>query len=97
METITNFFAQQGILGIIILMETSVIVWQQKRIDKKDSQILELQDKRVNDTNTFTNGYTEISKEMVAAGRDTANSISILQKTIDTILSSLQTLLNKQL
>lgn len=96
MDQITSYFAQQGILGIIVLMVISVVIWQQKRIDNKDKQITELQDKRVSDTNNFTNGYTEISKEMVAAGKDTVNTLNLLQRSVDTLLSSLQNMLQKK-
>jgi len=97
MESVTSYFIQQGVLGVIIVMLIGVVIWQQRRIDNKDIQITELQDKRVSDTNAFTNGYTEISKTMVASGKDTVNTLNVLQKSIDTMFNALQTLLQKKI
>lgn len=94
METITNFFLQQGILGVIIVMLIGVVVWQQKRIDLKDKQITDLQDKRVADTNAYTSSYTAANKEMVATTRDSLNALSLLQRSVDSMATALQNLIN---
>lgn len=96
MDQITSYFAQQGVLGIMVIMLIGVIIWQQKRNDNLSRQVDELQNKRIADTNNFTNGYTEISKEMVAAGKDTVNTLNLLQRSVDTMLGSLQNLLQKK-
>lgn len=94
METITNFFLQQGVLGVIIVMLIGVVLWQQKRIDLKDKQITDLQDKRIADTNAYTSSYTATTKEMVATTRDSLNALSLLQRSVDTMATALQNLLN---
>lgn len=94
MDTITSYFAQQGVLGIIIIMAVAVIVWQQKRIDAKDKQICDLQEKRKSDTDTYTQSYIQTTKEMVVAQRDSINTLNIFQKSIDAIASTLQLVLN---
>lgn len=83
-------------MGIIVIILIGVVVWQQKRIDAKDVQITTLQDKRVSDTNLFTNGYTELSKEGIAASRDNANALNLVQKTLDTMVTNIQSILNKK-
>lgn len=96
MDTITSYFAQQGILGIIILMTIGIIVWQQKRIDNKDKQITDLQDKRLVDSNSYSQNYIQIAKEVVGTTRDSVNASSLLQKSVDGLTGSIQTLLGKK-
>lgn len=96
METITNFFANQGILGIVILMLIAVVIWQQRRIDSKDTQITELQNKRVSDTNGFTTSYTQTIREITTATRDSVNAQVLLQKSIDSIAQAFNNFLNNK-
>ena len=94
MDTISSYFLQQGVLGVIIVMLIGVIVWQQKRIDIKDKQIVDLQDKRVSDTNAYTASYTATTKEMVGTTRDSLNALNLMQRSIDSLATALQSLLN---
>lgn len=90
METITSFFATQGILGIVILMLIGVVIYLARDGKGKEKELKELQDKRLMDSNTYTESFTNVAKEMVAANRDAVNSTAILQKSIDTISQILQ-------
>lgn len=93
MDTITTYFATQGILGIIAVMFIGVIVWQQKRIDSKDKQITDLQNQRIIDANQYSSNYISIAKETVETSKDNLNALSLLQRSVD----SLTTVLQKQI
>lgn len=95
LETITAYFESQGLLGIIILMLIGVVVWQQKRIDAKDKQITDLQDKRKSDTDIYTSSYTTIVKENIATQKDSLNANIIMQRSLDTLVNAFQTFVNK--
>ena len=94
MDTISSYFIQQGLLGIIILVTVSVILWQQKRIDSKDKQIDELQDKRKADTDAYTASYVATTKEMVGTQKDSLNSINLMQRSLDSLTTAVQSWLN---
>lgn len=92
--TISSYFIQQGILGIIILVLTSVIIWLQKRIDKKDLQIDDLQDKRKADTDAYTTSYIATTKEMIGTQKDSLNSINVMQGSLTSLVTAVQAWLN---
>ena len=96
METINNYFLQQGILGVIIVMLIGVVIWQQKRIDIKDKQIIDLQDKRVADTNGYTNSYALATKEMVGTSKDIVNAVNLLQRSVDALATAFQGFINRK-
>jgi hypothetical protein len=87
---------QQGILGIVILILMGVAVWQQRRIDKKDIQITDLQDKRITDSNQYTSNYISIARESVETSKDNLSALSLLQRSVDTLATSLQKLLDNK-
>lgn len=89
-------FARQGLGYLIAVLLSGVIVWMQRRIDGKDKQITELQDKLLLATNTFTNTYTATIKEVVAATKDTTNGLGLLQRSVDGLVSVMQNMVNKK-
>lgn len=95
MEIFSNYFAQQGILGIIILMLIGVVAWQQKRIDTKDKAIADLQEKRKTDTDQYTASYTATTRELVATTRDSVNALNLMQSSINSIANALQNITKK--
>ena len=94
MEAVITYFTQQGVLGIVIVMMMAVIAWQQKRIDAKDKQISELQDRRIEDTNGYTASYTQTTREMVATTKDSINALNLLQRSIDSLATAVQSWIN---
>lgn len=98
MEAIIQYFTrpESGIMGIIILMFIAVIIWQQRRIDKKDEEIKDLQEKRKQDIDAYSKNYTELTKEQVATTRDNINTINLLQRSIDALASAVQAFLNSK-
>lgn len=97
MDIITPYFAQQGILGIIIIMLVAVVLWQQKRIDGKDKIINELQDKRKADVDAYTASYVATTKEMVGTQKDGLNALNLMQRSVDNLATALQGIIKKTL
>ena len=89
MDSLTAYFAQQGVLGVIIIMLITVVLWQQKRIDKKDTQINELQDKRKADTDAYTVSYVATTREMVGTQKDNLNALTLLQRSVDSLANAI--------
>lgn len=96
MEQIINYFLQpqNGILGVIIALLIGVIVWQQRRLDSKDKQVTELQGQRISDSQTYTQKYVDVTKEVVGATKDSVNTINLLQRSVDTMAQAFQAFMN---
>lgn len=60
---ITNYLFTQGVLGIAVLALGAVVVYQQKKLDKRDDKIQALQDARLDDNRTHANDYREMAKD----------------------------------
>jgi len=97
MDIITPYFAQQGLLGIVIIMLVGVVLWQQKRIDGKDKIINDIQDKRKADVDTYTASYISTTREMVGTQKDSLNAITLLQRSVDNLANALQGIIKKTL
>jgi ferric iron reductase protein FhuF len=96
MEIITNFLATQGVLGIVILMLIPVVIYVVKDNKRLYARIDELQDKRKIDSDGYTSTYVATTKEMIGTQRDALNAINILQKSVETIATALQALINSR-
>lgn len=96
MEAIIEYFLkpENGILGIIIVMLISVIVWQQKRLDNKDKIVNDLQEKRKADTDAYTKSYTDTIKEVIITTKDAVNTTNLLQHSVDSLAQGFQTFIN---
>lgn len=95
MDSITTYYLTQGVLGVTVVALIFVIVWQQKRIDSKDKQIAELQDKRIIDTNIYTQNYVETTKSVVVSTKDSIATINLLQRSIDSLATAFQSYVNR--
>jgi len=93
METLTpeSYFLQQGILGVIIVVLAGVIIWQQRKLDKKDEEIKGLykaidtvQEKRLADNKENIVNITQLGGSLVSAD-------SAIQKSVDSIVRMLET------
>ncbi len=94
MNDVTGYFFQQGILGVIIVGLIAVVLWQQRRIDQKDSSISELQEKRKTDTDSYTKSYTEVVREQIVTQKDSVNTLNLLQQSVNSMADALSTLVN---
>lgn len=93
MESLTTYYLTQGVLGVTVVALILVVIWQQRRIDSKDKQIIDLQNQRITDTNGYTASYVQTTKEMVAAQKDSLNATSLMQRSLDSLAGSLQNIL----
>lgn len=82
-SSVSDFFFNNGILGVIVLVLGGVVVWQQKRLDARDQKYDVLQDKRTSDSEAHTASYIATTREMVGTQKDTLNAINFLQKSIE--------------
>lgn len=85
-----NYFLQQGILGVIIVVLGGVIIWQQRQLDKKYQEIKELykaidvvQEKRLADN-------AQHITSIVALGANLVNADAAIQKSLDNIARVLE-------
>lgn len=60
---ITNYLFTQGVLGVAVIALGIVVVYQQKKLDKKDEKIQQLQDFRLDDNKAHTLDYREMAKD----------------------------------
>ena len=98
MDKIIDYFLQpqNGVLGIIVVVQGFVVLWQQKRLDSRDKMITDLQEKRKADTDAYTKSYTDTIREVVAAMKDGSSTSALLQRSIDALVQSFQAFINKQ-
>ena len=82
--------ATQGLGYTLFVISVGVIVYLNKKVEQKEKQIEELQEKRLQDSNLYTQSFTSVAKEMVAANKDAVNATAVLQKSIDSITRILQ-------
>lgn len=71
-----------------------VIIYLNGKVDKKETFINELQDKRVLETSQFTTSFTGVAKDMVATQKDLINQNTILQKAVDNMIQTFQSFIN---
>ena len=60
---ITNYLFTQGVLGVAVIALGIVVVYQQKKLDKRDEKIQALQDARLEDNKSHTVDYREMAKD----------------------------------
>lgn len=82
--------ATQGLGYTLFVISVGVIVYLNRKVEQKEKTIEELQEKRLQDSNLYTQNFTSVAREMVAANKDAVNATAILQKSIDSITQILQ-------
>lgn len=55
-----NYFFTQGVLGVVVAALSVVVIYQNKKLDKKDARIEELQELRLQDSKEVTKDVTEV-------------------------------------
>lgn len=100
-EGITSFFFNQGVLGVIIIVLGIVIVMQDRRgrSDIKDrdnvvaalrAEVATLQDKRVGDSNTYSNSFITVSQQLLNQNKELVSLAETNQRSIERIAEILQ-------
>jgi ribulose kinase len=82
---ITNYLFTQGVLGIALVAAIIVIVYQQKKLDKKDDKIEALQDARVNDNREHSRDYQEMAKDNSEVLQLNSQSNTLLATKIEAV------------
>jgi molecular chaperone GrpE (heat shock protein) len=100
MEHITQFFFNQGILGIIIIVLSGVIVWEEQQKTKGRAEIRELQtelnnlaDKRLGDYRQIQEVMSSSLESLREAENSRSEQLRDLLTPILTIVQNLQNLL----
>lgn len=73
MEKLIEQFASQGLGYLIAALEGFIIVGLFKKLEQKDKQLDELQEKRVTESKEYATGF-------IATGKDLVNSIAGLKE-----------------
>ena len=96
MQQIIDYFIQPQIapIGIFVIILIGVIVWQQKRSDKKDDQITNLQNQLQSVSDGYAKSYIDTVREVVATQKDSVNAVNLLQRSFDQLMSAVQSFIN---
>lgn len=73
---ITNYLFTQGVLGVMCVALIIVVIYQQRKLDKKDIRIEELQDLRLEDSKTREKVVSDVMN-------DTSQNLRILSEKIE--------------
>jgi len=82
---ITNYLFTQGILGVVCVGLIIVVVYQQKKLDKKDDKIEALQNARLDDNKTHTLDYREMAKDNQEVLQGNSQSNALLAAKIEAV------------
>jgi len=82
---ITNYLFTQGILGVVCVGLIIVVVYQQKKLDKKEEKIEALQNARLDDNKTHTLDYREMAKDNQEVLQGNSQSNALLAAKIEAV------------
>lgn len=82
---ISNYLLTQGVLGIAVLVLGIVVVYQQKKLDKRDEKIQALQDARLDDNKSHTLDYREMAKDNQEVLQGNSQSIQLMAAKIEAV------------
>lgn len=80
---ITSYLFTQGVLGVACLCLGIVVVYQQRKLDKRDEKIQALQDQRLDDNKTHAADYRELAKDNQEVMSNTSQNVRILSEKIE--------------
>ena len=81
-EGFTNYLFTQGVLGVAVLALGVVIIYQQKKNDKKDLRIEELHGIILALVKEHATDYHDLAKEATEVMRQDSQNIAILSEKI---------------
>lgn len=82
---ITNYLFTQGVLGVALVAAILVIVYQQRKLDRKDDKIEALQDARVADNRDHARDYQEMAKDNSEVLQLNSQSNTLLATKIESV------------
>lgn len=80
---ISNYLFTQGVLGVACIALGIVVIYQQRKLDKKEERIQQLQDLRLGDSKEHSKDYREMSKETTTVLQQTSQNMLILGEKIE--------------
>lgn len=89
-SVISNYYLQQGVLGVTIVVLAGVVVWQQKRIDSKEKELREMSDLRLKDSKDYTSSYTSTVEKYATLSEKNVTSDSLIMQAVNGIATLLQ-------
>lgn len=82
---ITNYLFTQGVLGVVCIGLIMVVVYQQKKLDKKEEKIEALQNSRLDDNKTHTLDYREMAKDNQEVLQSNSQNSALLAAKIEAV------------
>lgn len=84
-DGITDYLFTQGVLGVIAVGLIMVVVYQQKKLDRKDEKIEALQQARLDDNKTHTADYRDMAKDNQDILQGNSQSNALLAAKIESV------------
>lgn len=81
--SVSNYLLTQGVLGVACLVLGFVIVYQQRRNDKKDLRIEELHETILALVQEHTKDYHDLAQKTTEVMRQDSQNIAILSEKIE--------------
>lgn len=82
---IFNYLFTQGILGVVAVGLIIVVVYQQKKLDKKDDKIEALQNARLDDNKTHSLDYRDMAKDNQEVLQSNSQNSALLAAKIEAV------------
>lgn len=82
-SSITNYLLTQGVLGVALVAAIIVVIYQQRKLDRKDDKIESLQNARLSDNKEHTADYREMAKDNAEVLSGNSQNMRILSEKIE--------------
>lgn len=84
-DGITSYLFTQGVLGVAVIVLGIVVIYQQKKIDKKDEKLELLYEARILDNKTHAVDYREMAKDNQEVLQGNSQASLILGSKIEAV------------
>lgn len=90
MDPVSSYYLQQGVLGVTIVVLAGVVLWQQRRLDKKDQELREVLENRLKDSKEYSTVYNGTTEKYATLAEKTNNNDALLMQAVNGIATFLQ-------
>lgn len=84
-DGVTSYLLTQGVLGVACIVLGIVIIYQQKKLDRKEEKIEQLQQARLDDTKTHADDYRDMAKDNQEVLQGNSQSNALLAAKIEAV------------
>lgn len=84
-DGVTSYLFTQGVLGVAVIVLGIVVIYQQKKIDKKDEKLELLYEARILDNKNHSTDYRDMAKDNQEVLQGNSQSILLLGSKIETV------------